>query len=217
MASITSWKWARVGVCSYQSHWQGMALMWEKRRGSANHAAILGSQKGGQLDKFFTWARNKSKRRRHAGLEHATSKRRNGQQATRARQGSRPGQVSRATRGKEEISLAFVAHAGKGEWPIAIRKMERRLGRDLAREGRQARGRGRGPHAGEKQKQARPGARGPCGRGKKTQQVGARDEGQRARGIGARAGGQQQAWACAGLAVGPLLLGLLRPGPLTCL
>ena len=51
---------------------------------------------------------------------------------------------------------------------------------------------------------------------KMEQQLGA-GQGQRARGIGARAGGQQQAWACAGLAVGPPLLGLLRPGPLTCL
>ena len=51
---------------------------------------------------------------------------------------------------------------------------------------------------------------------KMEQQLGA-GQGQRAHGIGARAGGQQQAWACAGLVVGPPLLGLLRPGPLTCL
>ena len=45
MASITSWKWARVGLCSYQSHCHGMALAWEKRRKSAKPCCHLGKPK----------------------------------------------------------------------------------------------------------------------------------------------------------------------------
>ena len=46
MASITSWKWARVGACSYQSHWHGMASTWEKRRESTKPCCHLGKPKG---------------------------------------------------------------------------------------------------------------------------------------------------------------------------